>query len=104
VELREREVHEVLKEMRKRIREALEKAEGEMEERKKGIVGERRIVKKKRLVRRALTEWRKERGEIADYKREKKEYKELCGIKRKEENKRWEEEAEESKTEEQVGG
>jgi len=26
----------------------------------------------------------------------------LCGIKRREENKRWEEEAEESKTEEQV--
>jgi len=54
------------------------------------------------LVRGALTEWRKERVEIADYKREKKEYKELCGIKKREENKRWEEEAEESKTEEQV--
>jgi len=59
----------------------LERAEGEMEEGKKGIVGEMRIAKKKkRLVRRALTEWRKERGKIADYKREKKEYKELCGI------------------------
>jgi len=54
------------------------------------------------LIRRALTEWRKKRGEIADYKREKKEYKELCGVKRREENERWEEEAEEAKTEEQV--
>jgi len=54
------------------------------------------------LIRRALTEWRKKRGEIADYKREKKEYKELCGVKRREENERWEEEAEEAKMEEQV--
>jgi len=44
--------------------------------------------------------WRKEQGEIADYKREKKEYKELCGVKRREENERWEEEAEEVKTKE----
>jgi len=48
VELREGEVQEVLKEMSKRIREALERAEGEMEEGKKGIAGEMRIAKKRR--------------------------------------------------------
>jgi len=41
-------VQEVLKEMSKRIREALERAEGEMEEGKKGIAGEMRIAKKRR--------------------------------------------------------
>jgi len=41
-------------------------------------------------------------GEITDYKREKKEYKELYGVKKREENERWEEEAEETKTKEQV--
>jgi len=70
----------------------------ERERRKKGIVGEMRIAKKKRWVRRALRKWMKERGEIADYKREK----ELCGVKRREENERWEEEAEKAKTEKQV--
>jgi len=41
-------------------------------------------------------EWRKEQGEIADYKREKKE---LRGVKRRVENERWKEEG---KTEEQI--
>jgi len=48
VELRKREVQEVLKELSKRIREALESAEGEMEAGKKRIVGEIRIAKKRR--------------------------------------------------------
>jgi len=41
-------MQEVLKEMSKRIREALESAEGEMEGGKKRIVGEMRIAKKRR--------------------------------------------------------
>jgi len=37
--------------------------------------------------------------EIAIYKREKKEYTELCGVKRREEKERWEETAEKTQTE-----
>jgi len=37
-----------------------------------------------------------------DYKRKKKEYKELCGVKSREKNVRWKEKAEDATTEEQV--
>jgi len=96
-------MQEVLKES-KRIREALEKAEREREgeKKKRDNWWNEDCEKKKRWVRRALREWRKKRGEITNYKREKKEYKELCGVKRREENERWEEEAGETKTEGQV--
>jgi len=47
----------VLKEMSKPIKNAMEGAEGEKErEKKSGIVGEMRIAKKKRWVRRPLRE------------------------------------------------
>jgi len=48
--------------------------------------------------------WKKKQEEIANHKREKKEYTELCGVKRREENERCEDEAKEAKTEEQGFG
>jgi len=47
VKLREGEIQEVLKEMSKRIKDAMER-EKKSERRKKGIVGEIKIAKKKR--------------------------------------------------------
>lgn len=43
---------------------------------------------KKRLVRRALWNWRKEEGERREYRRVKKEHKELCDRKKKRERER----------------
>lgn len=40
-------------------------------------------------MRRALREWRKNKGRGEEYRKEKREYKELCEIKKKEENERW---------------
>jgi len=51
------------------------------------------------MGKKSANEWRKEQGKIADYKREKKA---LCGVKRRVENERWEEEAKKAKTEEQI--
>lgn len=40
-------------------------------------------------MRRVLREWRKGKRGGEEYKKEKREYKELCEVKKKEENERW---------------
>ncbi|XP_011685491.1 PREDICTED: uncharacterized protein LOC105448540 [Wasmannia auropunctata] len=57
---------------------------------------------KKRIVRKALRRWKREVGEGREYRREKREYKELCELKKWEENERWEKKVKEAKTEGQV--
>jgi len=59
-------------------------------------------AEQKRVVRRALRKWRKGRDEEQGYKEEKKVYKEICEKKKREENEKWEKEAEEARTEVQV--
>lgn len=55
----------------------------------------------KREVRRKLRKWRKGRGQEKVYRKGKREYKELCEWKRREETEEWRR-AEEAKTEGQV--
>lgn len=57
------------------------------------------MCEEKRKVRNFLREWRERRVEGQEYRREKREYKELCDRKKQEENERWERKAEEAKTE-----
>jgi len=59
-------------------------------------------AEKKRVVRRALRRWRKGEERGTRYKKERKEYRELCERKRKEENERWEKEIEEIRSEEMI--
>lgn len=49
-----------------------------------------------------LREWRRRGGEGTKYRGRKREYKELCERKKKEENERWEKEAAEAKSENKV--
>lgn len=53
-------------------------------------------------VRRCLRRWRKGKGGERTYKKEKKNYKELCERKKKEENEKWTEMAEKINTESKV--
>ncbi|KYN16348.1 hypothetical protein ALC57_11395 [Trachymyrmex cornetzi] len=57
---------------------------------------------KKERVRRVLREWRKGNGKGMEYKKEKREYKELCEVKKREENERWERKVEGARNESQV--
>lgn len=58
-------------------------------------------MEKKRLVKKALRNWKKgEEGR--EYRRIKKEYKELCNRKKERERERWERETEEARMEGQV--
>lgn len=94
MEIRDKEkgLGEVLKEVGKKIREAMEEAE---KSRGGGNKGTRRCCdeeckERKREVRRELREWRRKgRGEGEIYRRKKREYNELCRRKKEEENKRW---------------
>ncbi|XP_011688391.1 PREDICTED: uncharacterized protein LOC105450305 [Wasmannia auropunctata] len=87
-----------------RIRRALERIEKEKEGDRKEGKGwwDKECREKKRQARRALRAWRGVGEGDQTYKREKKEYKELCERKKEEENGRWERKAEEARTEGQV--
>lgn len=58
--------------------------------------------RKKRSVRKSFREWREGRGGGQEYKREKREYRKICGKKKQKDNEKWEREAEEAVTEGQV--
>ncbi|KYN14003.1 hypothetical protein ALC57_13794, partial [Trachymyrmex cornetzi] len=57
---------------------------------------------KKEGVRRVLRQWRKGNGEGMEYRKEKREYKELCEAKKREENERWERKMEGARNEKHV--
>jgi len=104
IEQGERSVQCVVGDMTRRIREALKKTEREGEERRRRGRGwwDEECREKKRGVRRALRKWRKGDEQGTRYRKERKEYRELCERKRKEENKRWEREIQEIRSEEMV--
>ncbi|KYN29366.1 hypothetical protein ALC57_01193, partial [Trachymyrmex cornetzi] len=89
---------ECMKETEGRIREILENIEKERGKEKKGR-GWWESREKKEGVRRVLREWRK-----GEYRKEKREYKELCEVKKKEENERWERKVEGARSERQIDG
>lgn len=90
--------------MEGRIKEVLLEVEKEMEGGKMERSGwwDEECVKKKKVVRRKLREWRRNEGDGEEYRKEKREYKELCERKKKVENDRWERRAEEAKKESEV--
>jgi len=91
----------VVGEMTRRIREAMKKTESEREERRRRRGGwwDEECVEKKRVVRSALRRWRKGDEQGTRYRKERKEYRELCERKKKEENERWEREIKEIRSE-----
>jgi len=88
-------------ELGKRIREEIEDIEEKIGEGHKDKRGwwDDECRKRKKEVRKELREWRKKGGEGGVYKKKKKDYKELCERKKKEENERWEKKAREVKRE-----
>ncbi|XP_011858385.1 PREDICTED: golgin subfamily A member 6-like protein 22 [Vollenhovia emeryi] len=77
--------------MEGRIREAMEKVEGEREtgRRKRRGWWDEECKEVKGTARKALKEWLRGKGERQEYRRKRKEYKELCERKKEEENKNW---------------
>nr|XP_012232396.1 PREDICTED: golgin subfamily A member 6-like protein 22 [Linepithema humile] len=99
-----RGVKEEGEEMEKRIKEALKEMEeeGKKEDKTRRGWWDRECEEKKRVVRKELGKWkRKERGG-EEYRKEKKEYRELCERKKKEEGERWEKRARKVKKESEV--
>ncbi|XP_011884026.1 PREDICTED: golgin subfamily A member 6-like protein 22, partial [Vollenhovia emeryi] len=90
--------------MEGRIREAMEKVEGEREtgRRKRRGWWDEECKEVKGTARKVLKEWLRGKGERQKYRRKRKEYKELCERKKEEENKKLEKEAEKVHTEEMV--
>lgn len=76
------------KEMEGKIRAAVEEIERERGQEKKKGKGWRdeECKEEKREVRRSLREWRRSACEREEYRRERKEYKDMCNKKRREEN------------------
>ncbi|XP_039312991.1 uncharacterized protein LOC120359478 [Solenopsis invicta] len=104
VEVKEEGVQKGIKDVGRRIRETLERMEEEgrmVESRGRGWWDEE-CREKKRKVRRTLREWRKGWREGQEYRKERREYKEICEKKKREENRRWEREAEEARSVGQV--
>lgn len=93
-----------VRKMGSRIRKALEGVEEERRGGRKVTRGlwDEDCAGKKREVRRRLREWRSGKGEGRDYRKEKREYRELCDSKKQEENVKWEREVEEARTEGRV--
>jgi hypothetical protein len=81
-------------EMEKRIKGALEESEKRWgrEERKARGWWDKECEEKKKEARGELRKWRKGLVEGEDFRKRKKEYKEMCERKKKEENERWERE------------
>jgi len=103
------EIREVIEKTEGRMRKVIEEIEREREGvgRKTKDWWDNECKAKKEKMRKALKEWRKGRMEGKEYRREKREYKEIyvkCDVKRREENKRWKKETEETKTKSQVWG
>jgi len=95
---------EDLKEMKERIKKALRKVEEGEEGRKRRGRGwwDVECRSKKRELRKKLRRWRKRGGEGEEYKRCKREYKELCKRKKGEENLKWEVRAREARKENEI--
>ncbi|KYN11482.1 hypothetical protein ALC57_16362 [Trachymyrmex cornetzi] len=92
-----------MKETEGRIREILlviEKERGK--ERTVRGWWDRECREKKKGVRRVLKEWRKGNEEGMEYRKEIREYKELCEAKKRKENERWERKVEGARNECQV--
>ncbi|XP_011881271.1 PREDICTED: uncharacterized protein LOC105569421 [Vollenhovia emeryi] len=104
IKTREGKLDEEIDGMEGRIREAMEKVEGEREtgRRKRRGWWDEECKEVKGTARKALKEWLRGKGERQEYRRKRKEYKELCERKKEEENKKLEKEAEEAHTEEMV--
>lgn len=62
----------------------------------------RRCENRKKEVRKELRSWRRGEGEGKEFRRKRKEYRELCEGKKKEENEKWERRAMEVKRESKV--
>jgi len=105
VEVSGGKVQEEVGKMEGRIKEIIKRMETERREygKRKGW-WDAECREKKREVRRALRVWRKGNGDKQRYLNGKKEYREICEEKKREENERWEREVEEARVEEQVWG
>jgi len=99
-------IQEEVEALEDRIKKALEKGERER-------WGDRRVnkgwwdeecKKKKKIVRKSLRDWRRGKENRQEYQRERREYREICEEKKKEENLRWEREVEGVRREGQVWG
>lgn len=104
VEMEERGLEAEMKEMEGRIREALEevKRERDGEGRRRRGWWDGECKEQKKEMRRKLREWRRGRCEREEYRKGRKEYKEMCEKKKKEENERWERKVAEAKRESDV--
>lgn len=97
-------VQETMSEMEEKIRNILRETGEEIRGVKKGGIGwwdEECAIKKKKL-KWVLKKWRRDVLGGEAYRREKKEYKELCNRKKAEENERWEREVEKAETDGQI--
>jgi len=105
VEVSGGKVQEEVGKMEGRIKEIIERMETERREygKRKGW-WDAECREKKREVRRALRAWRKGNGDKQQYLNGKKEYREICEEKKRDENERWEREVEEARVEGQVWG
>ncbi|XP_024883827.1 uncharacterized protein LOC112462336 [Temnothorax curvispinosus] len=103
VEEKEEELNKEWEEMETRITEAIKGVEEELGN-KKGKVGwwDEECREAKKETRRKLRDWRKKRGEASAYKERRKEFKEICKRKKKEENQRWERKVEGARREAEV--
>ncbi|XP_067217103.1 LINE-1 retrotransposable element ORF2 protein [Linepithema humile] len=90
--------------MERKMKEAIKEVERDVgkEEGKRRGWWDRECEEKKKEARRELRGWRRKGGEGKEYKEKKKEYKETCERKKKEENERWEKRAREVKRENEV--
>ncbi|XP_071572354.1 uncharacterized protein [Temnothorax nylanderi] len=100
-----RDLQEEIEEGTMKIRKVIEENEDKSE---KGAIKNRRgwwdeeCTEGKRGVRRELRKWRKGKGEVERYRERKKEYRDMCERKKKEEKERMIREIEEARTEGEV--
>jgi len=102
MELREGGVEKMIEELSRKIKVAVVRGGGDATVGREGREGwDEKCREKKKEVRRELRMWRKG-GKKETYKEKKREYKELCERKRREENERFEREAEKAGHEREV--
>lgn len=98
-------INEELREVGKRIREALEEEDKteRVNRKERGEWWDGESWEAKRAVMIELRAWRRGESKSETYRQKKREFKLLCGEKRRQDNERWEKEIEEEKMEGQIG-
>lgn len=104
VEMRDGKVQKEVETMESRIIEAMERTEEEKEGRIREVKGwlDIECKERKKEVRRELRAWRKRWRDVQEYRNRKRENKELCKRKKREEMERWIRAAERVQTEGQI--